>query len=161
MIADMMAKLAMAGLFKFLGALTGASGFFGFLGGSMGLPFFKEGGIARSGAKSLPEIPQAQHGLMTKGRGPIPAILHPDEVVLPLGYIREFFGRMSERLFRNIAMSPFPAVPVPALAGAGRSGAVNINLNIGAGNFDDPSYWRNLFRTKIKPAMEDVNYGRM
>jgi hypothetical protein len=122
---------------------------------------FKEGGFAWKGAGSLPKIPHAAKGLMTTGHDPIPAILHPNEVVIPQGYIHEFFGSMAERLFKYMSLPSMPMVCLPAIAGAGASKVVNINLNVGAGNFDDPSYWRNLFRTKIKPAMEDVNYGRI
>ncbi|MBU1626062.1 hypothetical protein KKB18_01715, partial [bacterium] len=120
-----------------------------------------KGGFAWKGAGSLPKIPHAAKGLMTTGRGPIPAILHPNEVVIPMGYIREFFGSMAERLFKYMSLPPVPSIYLPSIAGAGASKVVNINLNVGAGNFDDPSYWRNLFRTKIKPAMDDVNYGRI
>jgi hypothetical protein len=136
------------------------------------LPFLKEGGFASMGGGSLPKfakggfatgkgLPQAKHGLITRGTGIIPAILHPDEVVLPIRYIKQFFGSVAERLFSNMSMPQIQSMPLPAMAASKPSKVVNINLNIGAGNFDNPAYWRNLFRTKIKPAMDEVNYGRL
>jgi len=133
---------------------------------------FEEGGVASRGAGSLPrfdrggfawgeKLPRAQHGLLTRGSGPIPAILHPDEVVLPLRYIRDFFGTVAERMFANMSLPAIAATPVPVLQTPAPTKEVNINLNIGASNFDDPGYWRDLFRTKIKPVMEDVEYGRI
>jgi hypothetical protein len=122
----------------------------------------KKGGFA-TGAP-LPHIPRAQQGLMTKGAGPIPAILHPDEVVLPLQYIKEFFGLTAERLFKTTLLPPMP-MPAPAVprlsAATGGGKSIQVNLHIGAGNFDDPSYWRDLVRTKINPALEDISYGRV
>lgn len=130
----------------FMGKAGGAA-FGGILGG-----LFDKGGFAGLGAGSLPKIPQAAKGMVTYGTKPIPAILHPNEVVLPMNYLKDFFGTMGERLFsRSI---------VPSIRGGGGSTAT-INLYVGAGNFDDPSYWRKLYRTRIKPAMEECSYGRV
>jgi len=115
---------------------------------------FAEGGYVQKGPGSLPKIPQAAEGMITHGTKPIPAILHPNEVVLPRDYIKDFFGTMAERLFSGMNMMP------SRMLGTG-GGGNTVNLYVGAGNFDDPAYWRKLYRQKIKPAMQDDGYGRV
>lgn len=114
---------------------------------------FEKGGFVSKGPGSLPKIPEAQDGLWYTGKGlkPIPAILHPNEIVLNEKFLYDFFGTMGESLFKPTVMQ----------TPGGGMAAPTIILQVGAGNFDDPAYWKSLFRNKIKPAMEDVYYGML
>lgn len=136
----------------FMGKAGGAA-FGGLFGGGMGA-FFDKGGFAGLGAGSLPKIPQAAHGMVTYGTKPIPAILHPNEVVLPASYIKDFFGTMGAKLFSGQY--------IPSMkSGGGSMGSVSIQLNIGAGNYESEKFWRTTTRKYIVPAINEVMYGRV
>jgi hypothetical protein len=157
MLADMAAKRLFASIF---GAAIGggsAGGFGLFQGLGMlfqGIRGKKYGGFATG--ESLPKLKEpvhAQRGLVTKGVGPIPAILHPDEAVLPRNFIGDFFKMASERLFSGLQI---PQMPTPAMA------APTINIYVPQNSvIDDPAFWRNLYRTKIQPAMTNTASGRV
>jgi hypothetical protein len=154
MVSEMIAKWLAFQVIKTVGNF--------FTGGA--LSFFKEGGLAGFGPGSLPKIPHAAQGLLTKGNGPIPAILHPDELVIPRNYVGDFFGTMAERLFSYQSLPSVPAAPIQTktIIKEKDSRPIEVHLHIGAtGNFDDPSYWRTLYRSKIRPAIEDAENSRL
>ncbi len=118
----------------------GAGGAFG-PSKMFGIPFEK-GGI----------VPEAQHGLYTgKFRGGMPAILHSNEVVLPLPYIRNFFGSIAENLFAGKGMTTSEPSPT------GESIYITINRPT---SFDDLLRGIKTRGKEIREALNKDRYAR-
>ncbi len=88
-----------------------------------------------------PNVPES--GMLT--------LLHKNEVVLPFEYMGQMVGALAQKVFESR--------PIPALSSSRGGGDVYITIQAN-GAFDSPSLWENTFRTKIKPAMRNVLYGR-
>ena len=104
MIAEMMAKWA---LLAIISTATGGTGGVFFSGLFSGM---SKGGYADIGPGSLPDIPHAQHGLITKGnymQDVIPIMARSDEIIAPISYMRNLFGNMVEKFFTQGSMPSF------------------------------------------------------
>jgi hypothetical protein len=90
-LMEMSAQSKAAGLFDALFDLLGLGGGLPSAGGSTALTFsaFERGGI-------VPKVAFAARGMITPKRGIMPAILHPEEMVLP-AHISKAVQRMAER----------------------------------------------------------------
>jgi len=150
------AKAISAATFNFLGIVAAASAIIAIIANLASFGSFAKGGFVSKGPDSLPDfskIPQAAGGLWT-GKLPPEGMLinvHSDELVTNVGQIGTIIGALAQRVFDQR--------PLPALSSGGVSGGTTIVINA-QGSFDSPSFWKEVYRTKIKPALQEVEYGR-
>jgi len=125
---------------------------------SGGMASFDKGGFVPKGPGSLPKIPKAEKGMITRGTGPIPAILHPNEVVLPANWIGDFFKTTAERMFKG--------VPMPSggggtsISNSSRSYSPVINVTVNSPDLNDDIQLLNIAR-KIGDKLEQDQRRRV
>ena len=114
--------------------------------------FFSSGGIVNGFSSG--GIVKGQHGFVTTGnekRDVIPALLKSQEVVLPLPYIKDFFGNAAGALFSGSRMPTLS----PATS-SGNNNIIHITVN-NPWNFDD--FMKQVKKNK-KVIVSEVNKGR-